>query len=443
MTVSRDLSCYELMMTYRDIVGAYSNFVIAAQYTTKLDKSTLLPFLSKLCLDYPQMTLQIKNLKSVYPLETISYDQVVSEIPVDSSKTINEAVADICQTLTREQFEFGVELPLWRLVIYDQVLFVVCQHSILDGNAGKLFHDLYVKYLDSLPSVSSPDGQDGDPVFDLNSAMQKGFEIGLSPPELLKHMKHPEGWLPPKGFHNAFPSFNEDLLSDPIYYHRSTFYNISPSNVQKLLQNCRENSFKLTSLLWGFVSVGLNDSGILANGGDCITTLIPINSRIFIDDPKTDHAMHLLFSKYIPGTSISTIPQLDETGEFVKYCQNFHKNLIDNIPTSWYGFAHTEEMFEKNPELPQKAMEFLASKEKNLSPTNTIAMSNVGGYKSERILNAWFDQPMVDAAVAAHIISSTAGVNINFMSHRAVSNEDYQEYIKAVTSVIEDYLKSI
>lgn len=438
MTITgRKLSAFETGITYRDTTGAYSCFVVAAQYRQRPARADLLPFLTQLCEKYPQLTLQVREMDRLEPLDRIAYDQVVSQAEVPASQgndRTSAAVTEIMQTLTREQFAFGVDQPLWKLVIWEDVLFFSCQHTILDGTAGKRFHDMFAEYLENTDFEPS----ESDLIFDLSKVSR--FNIGKSPPDLLQHMGHPEGWQPVKFNPNAVPIFDKQLLFQPIYYHRSTVYNISPENVQKLLQRARQMGVKLTSLLFACVSIGLKNSGILVDGGDCITSLIAINARIFIDDPETDHAMHLLFSKFVRETPLSSIPMLD-TPEFEKYCLQIQSDLTASFPESWYSFSYNEELFKQDPSKPKRDMENLVTEQKNLSPSQTLTMSNIGTYKSDLILNAWFDQPVVDAAFSAHIISSKiGGLNINFISHRAVRLEDYTKFIRNATEIIEHYL---
>ena len=79
--------------------------------------------------------------------------------------------------------------------------------------------------------------------------------------------------------------------------------------------------------------------------------------------------------------------------------------------------------------------------ERNGNPGSTLVMSNLGVLAHDKILDVYFDQPMVDACFALHFVSSaTKGIALSFTSHRAVPVGAFKDFVERVVARIDSVL---
>lgn len=434
---NRELSGYELSMMHRDLEGVYSNFIVAAKYKTPLSNAILSSFLSDLCSKWSQMVLQVYNKDTLKPLKSISYNQAIENLSSRKYESDEVAVTAILREFNNLQFDLGVESPLWKVLIYKNIVFFICNHVLFDGTTGKVFHQLYADFLDSNSTIKC----ESDLIFDLK--YHPNFKIDKSPIELITNMLPPNDWKPPPTIANAIPEFDLKLMDQPIYNHHSTNYQIPNNDTIKIIQAARKHGVKLTAVLYGLMTSSLSSTGLLKNGGDKLTTLIPINLRPFVNDKSKEYPFALLFGKWVPAVDIETIPKSFKYQGFWDYCQTFQSGLNKAIPQSFYPIGYAENSFLEDKRVPMIGMKKLASLEKNLNPTHCFAMSNIGALTSSKCERAWFDQPMVDSAFACHVIGSPQVLTLNFMAHRGIPDNDYQLYVNSSIECIKSFIKSL
>lgn len=413
-------------MMYRDLEGAYSNFIVGVQYAQAPTCSQMRAFLAGLCQTWSQLCLQVYEHRELRPLAQITYENVVDTVETDFP-TVDAAAASILHDYNSLVFPLGVASPLWRIVLYRETVFFVCNHVLFDGTSGKIFHDHLAAFM------QDPKSSDSHLLFSLGN----GFSIDPSPIALLSSLMPPKTWKAPAAVSNAYPNFEESLLDSPLFRHRSTFHHISKKDTAKLLELARANDIKLTALLYGAVNAALAAADILPDAP--LTTLIPVNMRPFVGDKSREYPYALLFGKWVPAVDKCTIPPPGPSPAMWLFCQEFQSGLARAIPQSFYPMGAGEYAFEANPDVPMLSMKTLASRAKNINPTHTTAMSNIGALRSPLVLRAWFDQPTVDAAFACHIIGAN-GLSLNLMGHRGISETHYKNYVAAVIAAIDALL---
>lgn len=454
MSLERKLSPVERFMMYRLQQGLYTCFSVAGKFDRKyLSPKLLKSLVSDLCSKWSQLVLQVYGdyqHEILRPLDKIKFSDLVEYR--DDIKSVVE-LREVTNNLI---LEYGVDKPLWKIIVVGDILCFAVEHVLYDGTSGKFLLDYAGEFFDSLGDIEYADFQNedhaNDIIFDLSKV--ENFNINGTPADLQK-----EHFFPPEtpASNNASEPLKCSLpamLDKEVncYDHYSYYYNVSAENVSKLINISRSSNVKLTSLLHTICSTALINSDILEDKNDEVfTSMIPINTRQFISDKNQEYPFGMFFGKYFRIQSSDSHPKIDldsdltmeklEENKFWEQCQNFHNDLHKAVPEALYGFGEAHLACEKNDEAPLNGIKGLKSR--YAVPSTVFVSSNLGLVKPKSCKQVWFDQPMVDGAFACHVISCQNGMCLTFNAHPMIKEEVYQAYVDKSIQFIEKMINLI
>lgn len=150
MTHSRPLSLVENFNRLRNASTLYRNFQIAATYAEPITHRQLFNALRKAVLEYHMFVCNVFRVNGEFcykPLDKITLGDVL-EVKDESYLTdglVNETFMREVDTI---KFEHSVQKPLFRLILIgDRTLSSVFEHTIADGMAGAMFHEILAEKL--------------------------------------------------------------------------------------------------------------------------------------------------------------------------------------------------------------------------------------------------------------------------------------------------------
>ena len=420
------LSGYEAYMPSRANHQIYTNFGIAAQYNTQLDLNIVTKALKVLCLKFPHFSLTVGDEK-LYTSEYINEYDLVNCIDVIPNSTPQKIFAKYTQL----KFSYSNKTPLWKVVLNSDsnILFIFMDHTYFDGTAGKNFHVEFSKALDIKPS------NDDSTIINTQGLFSYNY------PNATKMMNFKPRNVKPKPMGDiARPTIDLELMKKPMWDHNTTLIHLSKEQTNKLVNFSRNNGFKLTSLLNSIGSKAVvsvyPESGNLKSEMK-FRSLTAINTRYKVESTSFNDII-TTFGLFISRLTNDTDFQSIEDGEIIQMSKNFQKYLSENKEAASEDSEFFETKALKDRSIIDKTLDNL--KAINDKPNFSLVISNLGMISNEKIKTVYFDQPMVDALFAIHLISSAnSGVTFNLTSHRAIPKEVYNNYVTNFQTLINSF----
>lgn len=401
----RLLSPYEAVVVSRANHHIYYTFAVGAKYNIELNKEKVLDALTLICQQYPHFSLRVGEgftcdfTKSKYTIDETYIDSITSDLLEEKLAYYNSF-----------KFDYTIDQPLWKLVYVTDInsLYFIVDHTYFDGTASRNFHESFSqKYNNEIAT------REVDPtVFNEypDPTVLMGFESRKATPSIAETVEP------------IVVDIDEEKAKQPMVVHRKKLINLGLQKTNHLLSVCRENNIKITGLMYAIASKSLTKA--IPNSKDkAFKTMIPINTRP-ANAPHDVIQYGMFFGKYF---HTDTTKDIANTNIF-KLAQSFQKLLVENIPKAMDDYQVFQTNALNDPKLVDSSMQAMA--DRNNKPISTIAMSNIGVINSAIIDDVYFDQPLVDAYFALHIVSSNAnGMTLNFESHRGISLSTYESYI--------------
>ena len=433
------LSAYEAAMVARCNAGVYKAYTVGAQYTQPLSKPTIAAALALLCNRFPAFSLSVgpspDYLSSYLDPYTIG-DDLIELVDVEDPEV--KCADDLVRKYVHMDIPLDGTTPLWRCVYYptDNVLFFYMVHVFFDGTAAKNFHIEFAKVLDDLETAENTTTYVDTTQFKRFPSMTDllKFQPRYASTPTMSSLSSLPATLPP---------LDAQLLeSQPMYMHNYKRVPYSKAATNSLIAMARQHGVKLTALLYAFATKAIVRALGKEKGNDVdgvVKTLIPVNTRFMIDKVDkmdVDTTFGLLFGK---SEHVAT-PQHIANTDTVTLVRSFQEQLAADVPNAMHGAEVFETaVAEQGRHLIEESMRKLA--ERNGNPEVTLVMSNLGVLAHDKILDVYFDQPMVDSCFALHFVTSAAsGISLSFTSHRAVPVAVFKDFVDGVVARIDSIL---
>lgn len=135
--------------------GAYSNFFVAGVYKG-ITENLLSHALRNIILEYPSFTYNVfgGDLKSLVLRQVlkIDFEDVVEFIskPMEPGSKLDDQIS---QQVVDRGFRFGIESPLWRVIVLNnETVIFYCDHILFDGVSLANFHHLLLENMNQVKS---------------------------------------------------------------------------------------------------------------------------------------------------------------------------------------------------------------------------------------------------------------------------------------------------
>ncbi|CUM65226.1 uncharacterized protein PRCAT00002857001 [Priceomyces carsonii] len=273
IVLTRPLGLCEHFLRSRTVSGFYVNFAVTGTYSLDLkeDLSIVFKSLRKTILDYHILICNVfkdtdLNDCILKPIELAKFSDIVviedSDVFLDGEDTINEK---FMKRVNEEKFDLYKNSPLFRLFIIGRHnLCAVFEHTIADGVAGALFHELFLENLAFVMQFSNKEileidygiseadcniefaslfNYEADFKF-LRHSLPPPIDIFMADPKLrygeanyfdkIIPDSHPDKW---EGFHPA--ELNYSIAFKLV--------NLTPSDLKSVLSKCKDMKVSLTA----------------------------------------------------------------------------------------------------------------------------------------------------------------------------------------------------
>lgn len=400
------LSAFETFMSLLASHRIYNNFIVGAQYKPLLTTKKITNAVTKMCTKYPQFSLTVGRGHHSEYLPKYDVKDCIDVIDDSNPKQILEKY-------TALKFSYADKVPLWKLVLDSKsnTLFFVADHTYLDGTAIKNVYGEICKSLDN--------GNDEDIK---TSVIEPDFPPYPTSAEMMKFEDTLAEYDPEKG---SSPEMDQELLKLPNYKHNYEVVHLTREKTKYLIKLCRDNGFRITSLMYAIATKAITDSYVHSGEIDKLRTIIAVNTRFKIGSEVDEilYQLGLFFGVHSHYDDISYV----QKANVIEMAKNFHNGLNDRKDEC----NEIWEILETKSKRDRSAIdsEIAKWKSRDSDPLSTLFISNINVIGDEKIGKVYFDQPMFDAAFSCHLVSSYDGMALNFTSHRAIPKEIYEKYI--------------
>jgi hypothetical protein len=442
------LSAYEAVTAARCNAGVYKTYTVGAQYKQPLSKPIIAAALALLCNRFPAFSLCVgpspDYVSSYLDPYTIG-DDLIDVVDVEDPNM--KCADDVVRKYVHLDIPLDGTTPLWRCVYYtgDNVLFFYMVHVFFDGTAAKNFHLEFAKALDELEAAYKTntyvDTSQFKPFPSMTDLLK--FQPRYASAPAMSSLSSLPAMLPPLD--------TQLLESQPMYMHNYKRVPYSKAATDSLIVTARLHGVKLTALLYAFATksivevLGKEDVVDVDGHGNVVRTFIPVNTRFMVgkdtdSDADADADVDVTFGQLFGKSMHVATPQYVADTDTVQLARSFQVQLTADVPNAMHGAEVFETaVTEQGRHLIDESMHQLA--ERNGNPGSTLVMSNLGVLAHEKILDVYFDQPMVDACFALHFVSSaTKGISLSFTSHRAVPVGAFKDFVERVVARIDSVL---
>lgn len=469
MDQSRLLAPCEKWYFWRNELGMYSNFRIGCQYSIDLTPDIIFNVINKMVYKYPSLTMNIydNGLDIIHEIDNdnnsnhqdlVYHDDNSLKLKFMPSFKLNDileiindenlSIITLFDSLQFRRFRYGGKDPLWKLILLNKrTLIYFSDHVLFDGTSGSNFHKVFSDELFNLRGKETNEFQDfNSNIFDIKLINRKKYKLSPNPTKLLNYSV-PIYYLLyivmifylPKLISNKIQYFIDDgefsykksynILSSPskdsIQKDTCKHLNIGYEKMKKLLDQCKKNKVKLTSLL---VIMALISIKSITGPNNDTMTIVPVNSRFQINEDINDEFGLYLGDVHIEMPALDKLDNSHNSGggggggsnnfinwELVKYVnkviqRNKNDSLKDLGLVSWIN--------------PKDFLKQRRDETCNNQMCATLVVSNLGYIKDPNgnIEEVWFDQPCQSATLglfSLSVIGSNKGINLILRSMKS------------------------
>lgn len=469
---TRALAPFEKWYFWRNELGMYSNFRIAAHYKRDLTPELVCQVLARMVARHPSLAMNVyQGGNIVHDVEEDNVDcrgpqgpgnvdedlhfrfmpSIKLEHVLEVMDDPNMTITTLFDTLQSRRFYYGGSHPLWKVILLNkQTLVYYSDHVLFDGTSGSNFHMVFSKEMAQLERESNKCSELGEPsefvsspahcthtqktkskrtVFDLNHA-PPSYQLAPNPAKFLDYTV-PIHYLLyivmifylPRVFSNAIQYYIDDSQ-----FANKKSYNIlaaprrKPSAASK--DTCRHVHIKsetMRKLLAQCKANKVKFTSLLVilalvsiksiTGPDNDTmTIVPVNSRF-----QLQQSVDTNFGLYLGDVHIE-LPALDKV-----------MDMSGQI--NWPLVQYVNRVIQTNKTDSQRDLglvswinprDFLKSRRDDHDPNQmcaTLVVSNLGYVNDPHgnLGDMWFDQPCQSATLglfSLSVIGSKNGVNL-------------------------------
>ncbi|CAK7910120.1 hypothetical protein CAAN1_21S02124 [[Candida] anglica] len=411
---------FESHFICRNLEGYYTNFNVSARYSRKLTAEVLSNALQHLINNEIILSLNFFRCEGStrqddhcanganFELRSVSnfkFNDVVS------FETVDRIDASVFQDLNSLICPVNVELPLWRIVVYEskeddsQHVCIYFEHALFDGSSGVQFHrdiasaldldDTATTVVETFSTSKSCDSipkacEDTTDLFDASlSAKLSFFAQKYIPTWTSKIYTHVQSLVYP-----AEPKSPEVFKYGSTVYGTKNYelFHLNSNDLNKVVEFCRENKIAITSYVAILSNLTFTETFLKAlpneSSDDGIwSTLcsVALNGRRHVPREKFQYGTIVIPDLF----KLEPVSTNTSREKLIKQMQDFHKRLHTSVDEATCFQRVGLFKYINN-------WDFYQAKSKSID-RSTISISNLGSISVNgkwKLLDMWFSQDL-------------------------------------------------